>query len=91
MQTFRLTVGPDGRVVIPDTGPGQTVTIQIAQAPAPEAPERLSRATARTDAERTVVVAEIKRLARDLRAELPTPWRSRDHGDVLYGDDGLPK
>lgn len=90
MQTFRLTVGPDGRVAIPDTRPGQTVTVQVGQEVAPEAPARLTLATARTDAEREVVAAEIKRLARELRAELPEPWRSRDHGDLLYGDDGLP-
>lgn len=58
--------------------------------PGPEPPERLTLATARTDPERAAVVAEIKRLAREIHAEMPKPWRSRDHGDLLYGNDGLP-
>lgn len=90
MQTFTLKVGPDGRVAIPDTQPRETVTIQIGQPPAATAPERATLATARNDAERAAVAAEIKRLAQGIRAELPEPWRSRDHGDLLYGEDGLP-
>lgn len=67
-----------------------TRTAGAAPIPGPEPPERLTLATARTDPERAAVVAEIKRLAGEIHAEMSEPWRSRDHGDLLYGDDGLP-
>ena len=57
MQTFTLSVGPDGRVAIPDTRPGETVTIQIGQPPAATAPERATFATARNGAERAAEVS----------------------------------
>ena len=41
--------------------------------------------------EREAIKARVKKLAREIRAELPEPWRSADHGDLLYGEDGLPK
>jgi len=44
MHTYRLTVGPDGRVTIPGTVPGETVTVQVVKTP-----ERLSLPTARYD------------------------------------------
>lgn len=84
MHTFQLTVGPDGRVEIPDTQPGETVTIYLAksaEANAGPIPEE----------ERAAIKARVMRLAREIRAELPEPWLSGDHGDLLYGDDGLPK
>lgn len=95
MQTIHLTVGPDGRVEIPGTQPGQTVTIQIAHTP--EAPERRSRETTEgfegpiPEEEREAIKARVMRRARKIREELPEPWLSSDHGDLLYGDDGLPK
>jgi len=91
MPTMQLTVGPDGRVAVPGTRPGQTVTVEISDAP--DTPERLTLATARTDEERDAVIAGIKRAARTFRAQL-----SDDeiqvmpiHGDLLYDEDGLPK
>jgi hypothetical protein len=30
-------------------------------------------------------------IGRDCAARLPEPYRSSDHADLLYGDDGLPK
>jgi antitoxin VapB len=30
-------------------------------------------------------------IGRDCAARLPEPYRFRDHADLLYGDDGLPK
>jgi len=29
-------------------------------------------------------------IGRDCAARLPEPYRSADHGDLLYADDGLP-
>lgn len=87
MATIRVTVDADGRIAIPNTRPGQTLEIDVvpvtgtnqdATGPIPEE-------------ERAAIKARVKRLAREIRAELPEPWRSADHGDLLYGDDGLPK
>jgi antitoxin VapB len=30
-------------------------------------------------------------IGRDCAARLPEPYRSRDHADLLYGEDGLPR
>ena len=30
-------------------------------------------------------------IGRDCAGRLPEPYRSADHADLLYGDDGLPK
>lgn len=85
MQTYTLTVGPDGRVTIPNAQPGQTVTVQVDER---RASEFLTLATARTDEEKAAVIAEIRRLARELRDELHDDLPI-DHAE-LYGEDGLP-
>lgn len=83
MATMQLTVDPDGRVTIPGTHPGEIVTIQVSRqselyGPIPEA-------------EQAAIKARVKRRAQKIRAQLPEPWLSADHGDLLFGDDGLPK
>lgn len=91
MQTFRLTVDPDGRVAIPDTRPGETIDIQVTPAPTRKPP--LTRTTARTDAERAELAAEIRRSARELRREAGISDDERlslTHGDMLYDENGLP-
>lgn len=35
--------------------------------------------------------ARLDALIANLSARLPEPYRSLDHGDWLYGEDGLPK
>ena len=35
--------------------------------------------------------APILALGREIAALLPEPWRSEDHGDLLYDDQGLPR
>lgn len=92
MQTFRLRVDEDGRVEIPDTQPGETVTVQVSRTSATRVPQTLTLATARTEDERAAVKAEITRLARELRHELNLgdTALSRSHGDELYDDRGLP-
>ena len=60
-RTMHLTVDPDGRVAVPGARPGQTVTVHIVDAPDP--PERLTLATARTEEE---LVGKV----RDARARL---------------------
>lgn len=87
MQTFQLKVDPDGRVEIPDTHPGEIVTIQIAR---PDTvPDNDSDPIPEED--REAIKEQVMKLAREIREGLPEPWRSADHGDLLYGDDGLPK
>jgi len=88
-----VTVGPDGRVTIPNTHPGETITIHIASVAQAVAPTRLTLATARTDDEKTAVIAEIKRLTHELRQELDLgdEHLSRTHGELLYDENGLPK
>ncbi len=90
-RTLLLTVGPDGRVVIPGATPGQTVTVEISDAS--DNPERLTIATARTKEEHAAVVTDIKRLARELRQEIGEDGvrLAINHGDWLYDDDGLPR
>lgn len=91
MQTYRVTVGPDGQVTIPDTRPGDTITIQVEHGAEP--PERLTLTTARTGEERDWVIAEIRRAARELRhaAGIGDDERlSITHGDLLHDENGLP-
>lgn len=87
MPTFQLTVDPDGRVAIPNTHPGQTVTIQVV--PVPDTGDDVAGPI--PEEERAAIKARVKQRAQKIRAELPEPWRSADHGDLLYGEDGLPK
>ena len=87
MQTYRVIVGTDGRVTIPDTRPGETITVQVEHAAEPT--ERLVNPI--PESERPAIAEEVRRLAAEIRIELPEPWRSSDHGDLLYGDDGLPE
>lgn len=89
MRIFELTVGPDGRVVIPDTRPGQTITIQMTPG-AETATAEDANAGPIPEEERAAIKARVMRRARMTRQKLPEPWRTGDHGDLLYGDGGLP-
>lgn len=88
MQTYRLTIGPDGLVRIPNGKPGQVVTVQFDEPPAAADPGPLTLATAKTPEERAAVIADIMALT----AELQDVWRDARPFTVddLYGDDGLP-
>ncbi len=88
---MHLTVGPDGRVVVPGAEPGQTVTVEISDTD--NEPKRRTLATARTDEERERIIAEILEAAQRLRQELSDEdiQIALNHGDYLYGEDGLPK
>ena len=84
MQTSRLNVDEDGHVAIPDTRPGQTVTVRVETTPeAGHGPI--------PEEEREAIKERVRQSARVIRERLPEPWRSSDHGDLLYGEDGLPK
>lgn len=65
---------------------GETMTAAVTEA----VRERLERvreqqSTAGGMAERLMAIG------RDCAARMKEPWRSADHGELLYGDDGLPK
>jgi hypothetical protein len=90
MRTITLTVGPDGRVAIPDTRPGQTVTIQLEEAESAEQPF-LTLRTARTAEEKQAVIADIKRLAREIRETAPRELLEVNPDEWLYDARGLPK
>lgn len=82
MQTYRLTVDADGCITIPNTLPGQIVTVHVESEP-------LTLATAKTPEERSEVITHIMENARqlqDLMKDAP-PFTTDD----LYGEDGLPK
>jgi hypothetical protein len=85
MQTYRLTVDPDGRVTIPNARPGQTIIVQVNES---ATPGFLTLKTARTDEERAAVIADIKRMSGRLRTLL-TDDLPLDPAE-LYGEDGLP-
>lgn len=89
MQTWRLTVGPDGQVRIPDGRPGQIVTVVVEPFPLATAGQgQVTLATAQTPEERAEVIARIRANGRELREllkdDLPTST------DELYDEDGLP-
>ena len=89
MTPIALTVGADGRVRIPGTSAGQKIAIYIRpepgtieRAPSPESPEEWER-----------IKQEILEGGRRVRADA-TPEeieRAVNHGDWLYGPDGLPR
>ena len=84
MQTFH---GPDGRVDIPDTRPGEIVTIQVAR----EVEARDEGTGPIPEEDREEIKKRNPRRAEQTRKNLPEPWRSADQGDLLYGDDRLPR
>lgn len=88
MQTYRLTIGPDGQVRIPNGKPGQVPTVQVESQPTPPNQEHLTLATARTPEERDAVIVIMRENARKLRELLKDapPFATDD----LYGEDGLP-
>lgn len=67
MKTYRLTIGPDGQVRIPNGKPGQVVTVQVESQPVPSDQEHLTLATARTPEERDAVIVIMRENARKLR------------------------
>ena len=92
MQTFHLIVDEDGRVTIPGTRPGENVTVQLIDtADLPTVSTDGERAGPIPEEERAAIKTRVQQLAREIRAELPEPWLSTPHGDLLYDENGLPK
>lgn len=90
MHVYRLTIGPDGRVIVPDGEPGQIVTILMETSweltPAtPLKPVADMRSEEREALKQAFL--ERGRLVRS-RSSGQAPI---DHGVDLYGEDGLPR
>ena len=86
MGTITVTVGPDGRVRIPGTHAGQSVTIQVE--PETEDPPV---AAERSPEEVERIIQELLAGGRRVREWADPEWLKLDHGEWLYGDDGLPR
>lgn len=94
MQTFHLKVDQDGRVRIPDTRPGETVTVQLTATARPQTVSAdVVRAGPIPEDERAAIAERIVELAREIREEMGDSDErlSLTHGDLLYDEDGLPK
>jgi antitoxin VapB len=63
---------------------GETLTGAVTEA-VRERLERLRRREAPEPVERLLAIG------RDCARRLPEPYRSADHADLLYADDGLPR
>ena len=89
MTPITLTVEADGRVKIPGTSAGQKVTIYVEPKPA----NTQGPSNTRSPEEWERIKQEILEEGRRTRAEA-TPEeieRAINHGDWLYGPDGLPR
>lgn len=63
---------------------GETLTSAVTEA----VRERLDRVRR---GQKTSLADRLLAIGRDVADRLPEPHRSTDHGDLLYGDDGLPR
>ena len=64
---------------------GESLTAAVVQA-LRERLQRLER-----DVDPANLAAQMRAIGRDCASRIPKPLRSVDHGDMLYGPDGLPK
>jgi len=90
MNTYRLRVGPDGQVAIPDSRPGQILLVTVENAGRIEEREGPTLASARTAEESDAVIDQILEMAGKLRETLKHDLPI-DHARELYGEDGLPR
>ncbi|NBC14296.1 MAG: transcription factor [Gammaproteobacteria bacterium] len=66
---------------------GQTITEAIRDS----LRHRLEELDVDRDRQRQVYKDRLLALGREVAAQMKPPFRSTDHGDLLYGPDGLPK
>lgn len=66
---------------------GETVTGAVTES----LRERLGRLEAERSSERDSLAGRLMDIGRDCAARLPPTVRTVDHGDLLYGPDGLPR
>ncbi len=98
-KTFTTTVADDGTVRVPAdlAKPGETVTVRVDRPTVADEPEdqtdtdgpvRLTRLTAKTPEQKEELLRQINEIAARLAPKLKN---MPDHGDFLYGDDGMPR
>ena len=80
-----VRVDADGRVRIPDTAPGDLVTLTITEQTT-TAPRRVL-----TPDEIEAAVQRTLEGARKVREAASPEWLALDHGEWLYDENGLPK
>lgn len=96
--SITVTVAADGTIRLPADAarPGETITVQIerpatvepADQPETGEPVRLTRLTAKTSEQKEQLRRQIDEIVDRLAPMLKD---MPDHGDFLYGDDGLPR
>ncbi len=96
--TFTTTVAEDGTVRVPAdlARPGETVTVRVdrpaviepEQRPESDEPVRLTRLTAKTPEQKEQLRRQIDEIVARLAPKLKD---MPDHGEFLYGEDGLPR
>ncbi|MBX3070117.1 MAG: hypothetical protein KF883_06480 [Thermomicrobiales bacterium] len=89
MQSYRLVIGSDGKVDIPNGQPGRIVTVVLEGSPDPGLSASLRPISSMTPEEREQLKHEFLERGRRVRARLKDQLPI-DHGVVLYGEDGLP-
>ena len=65
---------------------GESMTAAVTEA----VRERLDRVRSEQDPSATIA-SRLVAIGKDCAKRLKEPYRSADHGDLLYGDDGLPR
>ncbi len=86
MRILTLTVEPDGRIAIPGTHAGQTITIHLEPETEPE-----PAVVRRSAEEQERVIQALVAGGRRVREAADPEWLALDHDELLYGPDGLPK
>ncbi len=101
--TFTATVADDGTIQLPPglAEPGETIIFRITrhagaestqqaniEAPETDEPVRLTRLTAKTPEQKEELLRQIEEIVARLAPKLKD---MPNHGDFLYGEDGLPR
>lgn len=90
MQTYRLIIGPDGAVKIPDGQPGQVVTVLLDTPPQARRVSKYKPVSEMTGEEREAFKKDYLERGQRIRERLKDQFPI-DHGAELYGEDGLPR
>ncbi len=83
METMTLVVGADGRVKIPGTEAGLVITVHLE-------PEQAERPPLCPEARKRIIEEQLEE-SRQTREAADPEWLNLDHGEWLYGPDGLPR
>ncbi|MBA2521310.1 MAG: hypothetical protein H0V24_16760 [Chloroflexia bacterium] len=86
MKKTTVTAGPDGRIEIPGIRAGQTVTIHVE----PESRDTSEVARLSSEEQERLVQEQLE-AGRRFREKADPEWLELDHGEWLYGPDGLPR